>query len=517
MISSSSTGSGFERREPVYRARPARATIAPVSPAKLAVAGSTLVLITLACSGENRQAVPPPDSGAVTTAASSGAAVLPSVLRQPRLGDIDSMRQRRYIRVLVPPNRTYFFYDGLRERGTTVEFLREFEIWLNQRFRTERTPTAVVFVPASRETFLTDLVNGRGDVAAGGIAVTERRQRALDFTIPIGTSALVVVTAPGAPPLRDLADLSGHEVYIRGGSHYAEEVARLNGLFAMEGRPGIRIRPANRDLEDEDILELVNTGVVPITVVDRHLARFWKDVLDSLTVREDLVVADSQTYAFAVRKDSPQLRALLDEFLRSHRQGTSFGNTVLRRYLESNPWVKSPHATAERRRVEATIGFFRRYARQYDLDYLLLMAQGYQESQLRQDLRSPAGAVGVMQLLPTTAAAPPIRIPDVASNAGNNILAGARYMRHLQDVYFRDPALTPFNRQVFALAGYNAGPNRIATLRRMARAEGLNGDVWFQNVELIAGREIGRETTTYVRNILKYYVTYQLTLDSTSR
>ena len=449
-------------------------------------------------------------------AVSSGARLsLPAVLRRPQLGDIDSMRQRRYIRVLVPPSRTYFFYDGLRERGTSAEFLREFEIWLNRRFRTERTPTAVVFIPASRETCRTDLANGRGDIAAGGIAITERRQRAIDFSTPVGASAVVVVTAPGAPPLRDLADLSGHEVYIRGGSHYAEEIARLNGVFAIEGRPSIRIRPANRDLEDEDILELVNTGVVPITVVDRHLARFWKNVLDSITVREDLVVADSQAYAFAVRKDSPQLRALLDEFLRTHRQGTSFGNTVLRRYLESNPWVKNPRATAERRRVETTITFFRRYARDYDLDYLLLMAQGYQESQLRQELRSPAGAVGVMQLLPTTAAAPPIRIHDVSTNTGNNIKAGAKYMQHLQRVYFHDPALTRFNRQVFALAGYNAGPNRINNLRRMAREEGLNGDVWFQNVELLAGREIGQETTTYVRNILKYYVTYQLTLDST--
>ena len=485
-----------------------------MSPFTRCVAYGTLVLIVQACGTDGRQAAAP--AAETTMAVSSGARLsLPAVLRRPQLGDIDSMRQRRYIRVLVPPSRTYFFYDGLRERGTSAEFLREFEIWLNRRFRTERTPTAVVFIPASRETFLTDLANGRGDIAAGGIAITERRQRAIDFSTPVGASAVVVVTAPGAPPLRDLADLSGHEVYIRGGSHYAEEIARLNGVFAIEGRPSIRIRPANRDLEDEDILELVNTGVVPITVVDRHLARFWKNVLDSITVREDLVVADSQAYAFAVRKDSPQLRALLDEFLRTHRQGTSFGNTVLRRYLESNPWVKNPRATAERRRVETTITFFRRYARDYDLDYLLLMAQGYQESQLRQELRSPAGAVGVMQLLPTTAAAPPIRIHDVSTNTGNNIKAGAKYMQHLQRVYFNDPALTRFNRQVFALAGYNAGPNRINNLRRMAREEGLNGDVWFQNVELLAGREIGQETTTYVRNILKYYVTYQLTLDST--
>ena len=439
-----------------------------------------------------------------------------AAMRQPWTGDLESMRARRVIRVLVPPNRTTFFHDGLRERGTTVEVMRSFEAWLNRRYRTEETPTAIVFIPASREHFLTHLVQGRGDIAAGGVAVTERRKRAVAFTDPIRTGGFqIVVTGPGAPPLARIEDLSGQEVYIRASSHYAEAVTEINRRFAAEGRPAIRIRPANEDLEDEDILELVNAGVVRITIVNRFLARFWDAVLDSLTPREDLEIARDQDIAYAVRPTSPQLLTLLNEFLARRRVGTPFGNTIWRRYVENNRWVRSEQATIERRRVEATIDFFRRYASEYDLDYLLLMAQGYQESQLSQAARSPVGAVGVMQLLPSTASAPPISIRNVSTNMEANIRAGAKYMRHLADDYFADSSLTPFNRQVFALAGYNAGPNRISRLRRVARREGLDGDVWFQNVELIAGREIGTETTTYVRNILKYYVTYQLTLDST--
>jgi membrane-bound lytic murein transglycosylase MltF len=437
-----------------------------------------------------------------------------AALRRPAFGDLDSLRARRTIRVLLPMSHTYFFYDGLRERGFSVEELREFETWLNRRLRTERTPIGVVFIPASRERFLTDLAQGRGDIAAGGVAVTEHRRHAVAFTDPIRANGLqVVVTGPGAPPLARLEDLAGREVYVRASSSYAEALARLSQRFTAEGRAPIRIRPANANLEDEEILELVSAGVVPITVVNRFLARFWRTALDSLTVREDLVVADHQAIAYAIRRDSPQLRALLNEFLRTHRLGTAFGNTVWRRYLETNRWVHDPRATEERRRVEATIGLFRRHARTYDLDYLLLLAQGYQESQLRQDLRSRAGAVGVMQLLPSTAAAPPISVPGIARSADANIRAGAKYLRHLQDTYFADTTLSDLDRHLFALAAYNAGPGRVASLRRMARTAGLDDHVWFQHVELIAAREIGRETTTYVRNILKYYVTYQLAFE----
>jgi membrane-bound lytic murein transglycosylase MltF len=480
---------------------------------------SLICLTLLAACGEpaRRPAHPPPDSAAAATLPDTTRSTLAAAMRRARFGDLDGMRARRAIRVLVPSSRTYFFYDGLRERGTAAEFFREFESWLNKRLRTERTPTAVVFLPVSRERLLTDLVAGRGDIAAGALAVTERRRQAVDFTRPVADSvAEIVVTGPGAPPLARLEDLAGREVYVRMSSGYAEALAALNRTLAAQGRPPIRIRAANEDLEDEDILELVNGGVVPITIVSDYVARFWGTILDSLTLRPDLAVTRDRSLAYAVRKSSPQLLAQLDAFVAGHRIGTSFGNTVARRYLRDNRWVRRTDATLERRRIASTIGYFRRSAGEYDLDVLLLMAQGYQESQLRQDLTSPAGAVGVMQLLPSTAEAPPISIRGVATNAEANIRAGAKYMRHLADTYFADTTLTRFNRQVFALAAYNAGPGRVASLRRMARAEGLDGDVWFQNVELVAGREIGTETTTYVRNILKYYVTYQLTVDTTA-
>jgi membrane-bound lytic murein transglycosylase MltF len=140
----------------------------------------------------------------------------------------------------------------------------------------------------------------------------------------------------------------------------------------------------------------------------------------------------------------------------------------------------------------------------------MLAAQGYQESQLDQSRRSHRGAVGVMQLMPATAAAPPVGIPDVARSADRNILAGARYMAHLRDRYLADPALSEVDRVLMTFAAYNAGPGNLRRFRAEAQRMGLDPNVWFNNVEQAAARILGYETVQYVGNIYKYYIAYTL-------
>jgi membrane-bound lytic murein transglycosylase MltF len=154
-------------------------------------------------------------------------------------------------------------------------------------------------------------------------------------------------------------------------------------------------------------------------------------------------------------------------------------------------------------------GIFRNYGDRYDFDWLMLAAQGYQESGLRQDRRSPAGAVGVMQIKPSTAADPNIGIDDV-STVDNNIHAGTKYMRFLADRYFDDDGINDLNQWLLSLAAYNAGPAKVARMRREAAENGYDPNYWFDNVEIIAARRIGKETVTYVSNIFKYYVGYQI-------
>jgi membrane-bound lytic murein transglycosylase MltF len=217
-----------------------------------------------------------------------------------------------------------------------------------------------------------------------------------------------------------------------------------------------------------------------------------------------------------VRKNNPQLKQLLAGFISTHGARTSFGNTVLRRYLQKTTWVKNSTSQQEMAKFIATIALFQKYATEYDFDYLMIAAQGYQESMLNQDRKSRRGAVGIMQVLPKYAAASPINISSVG-NADGNIHAGVKMLRNIADTYFNDGNLDATNRTLFVFAAYNAGPSRIAGLRKKASEMGLDPNVWFSNVELVAAQDIGQETVTYVGNIYKYYVSYKLALEERTR
>ena len=217
---------------------------------------------------------------------------------------------------------------------------------------------------------------------------------------------------------------------------------------------------ASEYLEDEDILEMVNAGLFDWAVVDDYKALIWADVFENLTVREDIVFRDGGQIAIAIREDSPKLMDALNEFLKSHRQGTLKGNILINRYLRDFDWAKNALDAEDYKRFQDVVGIFRTYGEQYGVDYLMVAAQGYQESRLDQSVRSRAGAVGIMQLLPSTAKDPNVGIPDITS-VEPNIHAGVKYLNFIRTRYFSDPEMDRFNQTLFAFASYNAGPARI--------------------------------------------------------
>jgi len=223
-------------------------------------------------------------------------------------------------------------------------------------------------------------------------------------------------------------------------------------------------------------------------------------------------VKEEGQLAWATRKDSPQLRQLLDEFVKDHAMGTSFGNTLVRRYLQNTHWVQDATSSEEMKKFQLYVRYFQKYAAEYGFDYLMLVAQGYQESLLDQSRTNPSGAVGIMQVIPKYAAAPPINISNV-STAEKNIEAGAKMLRNISETYFKDDKLDNLNRTLMTFASYNVGPTRIARLRKQAASEGLDPNQWFGNVELAVAKGVGQETVQYVSNIYKYYVAYKLTLE----
>ena len=426
-------------------------------------------------------------------------------------GDLDGMTKRRVIRVATTYNRTHYFIDRGIQRGAVYESFKLFEDELNARLKTQNLRVNVVFIPVSRDELLPAVVGGRADIAAAALTVTPEREKLVDFTpSTYGNVDEMVVTAPDAPRIASLDDLAGQDVFVRTSSSYYESLTALNARFTADGKKPVVIKPAPEELETEDVLEMVNAGLVKITVADNHLAAFWKGILPSLALHNDVTLRTGGHVAFAIRKGSPQLMAALTDWIKMHGQRTMFGNLLVQRYARSTKFAKSATSEAEMVRFHQIADLFRKYGEQYKLDHLLMIAQGFQESGLNHSVRSPVGAIGVMQVMPDTGKQ--LKVGDI-TEVENNIHAGVKYIRFMIDQYFEDQPMDPLNKGLFAFAAYNAGPGRIAQLRRVAQARGLNPNVWFNNVEQIASERIGRETVTYVSNIYKYYIAYRLAVD----
>lgn len=437
---------------------------------------------------------------------------VPEVVKKalaPWRGDFDGMVERGIIRVLVSYSKTFYFLDGAEQRGATYDVFKEFEKSLNEQLKLN-PPLNVVFLPVTRDELLPALVNGRGDIAAANLTITPERQKLVDFSDPLYDNVSeIVVTGPGAEPISSLDDLAGKEIFVRKSSSYYEHLVRQNESFAQAGNAQIVLHDADEFLGDEDLLEMVNAGLIPMTVVDSHEATFWAQIFENITLHPDIAINTGGQIAWAFRKESPKLREELNAFVKKNKKGTLLGNMLLKRYLQNTQWVKNAAADEERKKFEQTVAFFKKYGEMYGFDALMVAAQGYQESRLDQSVRSAAGAIGVMQLLPSTAEDKAVGIPDI-TNVENNIHAGVKYLRYIFDTNFQDAEMDIINKGLFTFASYNAGPAKINQLRQKAAERGLNPNVWFDNVELIAAEVIGRETVQYVSNIYKYYITYKL-------
>jgi membrane-bound lytic murein transglycosylase MltF len=438
-----------------------------------------------------------------------------AVLDKPFKGDFDELVKRRAIRVGVTFNRTHYFIDHGQERGITYESLKLFEKDLNTSLKTGNLKVHVVIVPVSRDELYPSLTSGKVDMVAAMVTVTPEREKLVAFSEPTRANvSQVVVTGPGAPPINSVDDLSGQEVFVRKGSIYDESLARLNAQLKERGKSPIVIAAAPAVFEDDDVLEMVNAGLVPITVVDDFLAEFWKQVFTDLTVHKDVTLRTGGNLAVAFRTENPKLREFVNTWIRKHGQGDAFRNVIERRYLQSVKYAKNAAADAERRKLTSMVELFKKYGTQYEMDYLLMAAQGYQESTLDQGVKSPVGAIGVMQVMPATGKE--LKVGDI-NKVEPNIHAGVKYMRFMIDQYFKDEPIDDLNKGLMAFAAYNAGPGRLRQLRREAEKRGLNPNVWFGNVERIASERIGRETVTYVSNIYKYYIAYRLLSEQQER
>jgi membrane-bound lytic murein transglycosylase MltF len=455
------------------------------------------------------------------------AAALPAIAQPPKQvrqltldnrpwkGDFDQMLERRVIRVLVPYSRTLYYVDKGHERGLNAELLRDFERYINKKYakRLGKRPVTVYILPVTRDKLLSHIAVGLGDIAAGNLTATDERRKLVDFIVPADRKPVreLIVTGPKSPQIATLDDLSGKTIHVRKATSYYESVLALNKRLQAESKKPVRIAVLPDALEDEDKLEMLNAGLLQIVVVDDWKAAAWAQVLPRVKVREDLVMRAEGHTGWAVRKDSPGLidagTDFFNAFVKKHGISTARQAQFHKRVRQINDNTNG----LESRRFEATLKLFEKYGTQYGFDPLMLAAQGFQESKLDQNARSRSGAIGVMQIMPATGRE--LAVGDIR-NIEPNIHGGAKYMDQLLTRYFPDAKFSEADRPLFGFASYNCGPGNVARMRRLAEQRGLDPNKWFNNVEIVVSEKIGLETTTYVRNIFKYYTAYKLTVEA---
>lgn len=436
---------------------------------------------------------------------SAGAAEL-GLVGESWKGDLPQIiESHRAIRVLVVYNRTNFFMKEGVMRGLEADMMRAYEEHLASVYKKELV--RLVFLPVPMEELFPALLDGRGDIAAAALTVTDTRSREAAFAEPYRTGVReIVVGGVRSRAVNEPGDLSGRKVSVLGGSSYAEHLAELNVRLGEQGHAPVRIKTADPYLATEDLLEMAARGMTPYTVADHFLAELWQKVFPRLRLYSDATLSQGGKLAWAVRKDCPELRRSLSGFAATVREGTLLGNMFFKRYYENDDFISDPTTEVEIGKLMPMAKLFQEYAKRYDFDWLKIAAMAYQESRFDMNRKSSAGAVGVMQIKPSTAAGPSVGIEDVLT-LENNIHAGVKYLRFLVDNYFADVA--PTARMNFALAAYNAGPNRIIQVRKRAVEMGLDPKRWFGNCEWAAFDLIGRETTGYVAHVQMYYAAYK--------
>jgi len=431
----------------------------------------------------------------------------------PWTGDLPEIAQRRVIRLLTVHEPMFFGFDGRRQSGLIAEAAVALEEFLNQRLERNQLKVFVVVQPVTRDLLIPFLEEGRGDIAAAGLTITPERLERVDFAHPTATGVSeIVVTGPGTEvtiPGR-LEDLGALELHVRPSSSYWESLQALDQGLREQNLEPLKLVAVDEVLGAEELLEQVSAGNSPATVVDAYQAEFWSKIFPDLVLHPDLAVRTDGEVGWAIRKESPLLKEALNDFLRQYRPGTLTGNILLNRYTRDTARVQRVRRAEHSQTLKRLRGSFERHSATHGLDWVLVVAQAFQESRLGADTQNDHGAVGIMQIKPASAAEAGV---DDISTDDSNIEAGTAYLRLLIDHYFDDPDLDPTIRQIFAIAGYNAGPTRIRNLRRKTAAAGLDPNQWFNNVEVLVAREVGRETVRYVSNIMKYYVTFTLMVE----
>ncbi|WP_415713800.1 transglycosylase SLT domain-containing protein [Maridesulfovibrio sp.] len=420
--------------------------------------------------------------------------------------DLPGMLEKRSIRVLTSFSPTTFFMDKSKIYGFEYSLLKEYENFLNKKMPRKKE-IHLEFIPVPADKLIPLLNQGYGDIAAALTTVTESRRKQVAFSNPYLPDVKEVIVANEAVTgINSINDLSGRMVMVRESSSFHQSLLELNKKFQEQGLAPVKIFPAPEYEPTEEIMQMVNAGIIELTIADDFLANIWKEVLPHIRVLENVTVREGGNIAWMVRKDNPDLLQSLNAFVKTVRKGTLLGNIYLKKYYSDVKFIENPlDETKEIENFSAYTPIFKKYAAMYGLDWRLVAALAYQESGFNHEARSRVGAVGIMQIMPMLTKDKRLGIKNI-NDLENNIHIGVKYLALLRDRYYPADAIpNETERLRFALASYNAGPGRIRNARKIATKLGFHDDIWFHNTEYGTMQLVGMEPVRYVSNINMYY------------
>jgi len=458
-------------------------------------------------SGEAASAPPEPEQAAQLP--------LGSHVGERYTASLESVVERRFLRVLTSRNSfDYFIYRG-QPGGYQFEMVRAFTGFLNSRHIKGPNQLKIQFelIPVSHDQLIPMLLAGKADMIAARLTITSERAAELRFSIPYRRVDELLVTRQGVEVPSTLEGLSGRRVAIRRTSSYTSSLEGLNEQLRSQGKPPIRVDFVDEALETEKILALVARGRFEFSVADSIVAETAAAIHPELRVLTNPKLRAGGELAWA---SHPAASVLVDEmnaFLPRYQHGSLQGNVAIGKYFQNISALRGrldPNDPAGLSRHDDQI---KRYAKDFGFDWRLMVSVAYQESRFDQAARNRSGAVGVFQIKPETAAEPYIDLPNVAGpeNAGNNIHAGIKYLAWIKGRYFDVvPEMRERDRVRMALAAYNAGPRTLINARRRAEKLGLDPLRWFRNVELALLDMRKPEPVKYVSEINQRYVSYMV-------
>ncbi|MFC3607019.1 MltF family protein [Stutzerimonas tarimensis] len=419
----------------------------------------------------------------------------------PSVRDLAEIRRSGELRVLINQSRNSS--GEVKGEAIGVEYvrLRAFVQHLNAQ-APDGASISLKLIPRAKDQLLGALLRGEGDLVAPGELLEASGvapSRAVVAQVP-----LVLVTRQGTRVYQSLEQLSGRSVALAPGSAAGPRLARLNNELMARKKAPIVIEWVDPSLAVEDVLDMVQAGIYPATLVEQSIAERWAKVLPKLRIERQVSLGEPRDMHWFFRREASMLQASADRFLRDYRSPANLDAAFERVYRRLYK-VHYPLDVVGRQRLEKVRPTLQRFAEEMSFDWLGLAALAFKESTLNPAARGASGAVGLMQVMPRTAAG--VGVSNI-HQLDNNVLASTRYLDSIRRQFFASPRFNERERMAFTLAAYNLGPQRVQALRAEARRRGLNPNQWFFQVERVAMETMGMGVVSYVNSVNKYHLAY---------